>query len=79
MTPRLTFVNSSRVHLGREMIAFAKRTKAGMLVLDAGAGKSPYKNLFNHARYEAADFAEFDTAICSLGLRLRSHRNPGRG
>ena len=28
-----------------------------MIVLDAGAGKSPYRNLFKHAKYEAADFA----------------------
>jgi SAM-dependent methyltransferase len=66
MTPRLNFVNSSRVHLAREMKAFAKRTKAGMLVLDAGAGKSPYKHLFKHVRYEAADFAEFDTRYAPL-------------
>jgi SAM-dependent methyltransferase len=27
-----------------------------MLVLDAGAGRSPYRHLFRHAHYEAADF-----------------------
>lgn len=29
-----------------------------MLVLDAGAGASPYRKLFRHAKYEAADFAQ---------------------
>jgi SAM-dependent methyltransferase len=50
-------VNSSRIHLGRQVRAFAKRTEPGMLVLDAGAGRSPYRKYFAHARYEAADFA----------------------
>ena len=52
------FVNSSRVHLGKQVAAFARRTRPGMLVLDAGAGRSPYRALFAHARYEAADFAQ---------------------
>jgi SAM-dependent methyltransferase len=40
------------------MAAFARRTEPGMLVLDAGAGRAPYRSLFRHARYEAADFAQ---------------------
>ena len=28
----------------------------GQLVLDAGAGRAPYRDLFSHARYETADF-----------------------
>ena len=57
MVARVSFVNSSRVHLARKMRRFARQTEPGMLVLDAGAGRSPYRRLFAHARYEAADFA----------------------
>jgi SAM-dependent methyltransferase len=49
------YVNSSRVHLERRVERFARETEPGMLVLDAGAGRSPYRRLFAHARYEAAD------------------------
>lgn len=31
-----------------------------MLVLDAGAGRSPYRDLFTHAKYESADIAQLD-------------------
>ncbi|NYI79921.1 SAM-dependent methyltransferase [Nocardioides panzhihuensis] len=44
------------------MARFAKGTKRGMRVLDAGAGRSPYRKLFKHAQYEAADFAQLDSA-----------------
>ncbi len=37
-----------------------------MLVLDAGAGTSPYRDLFSHARYEAADFAQLSTKYAPL-------------
>lgn len=43
-----------------------------MLVLDAGAGKAPYRELFAHARYETADVALLDrrygdlTYVCDL-------------
>lgn len=37
-----------------------------MLVLDAGAGKSPYRELFDHARYEAADFAQLPKRYAPL-------------
>jgi SAM-dependent methyltransferase len=52
------FVNSSRVHLGNHVRRFARHTRGGMLALDAGAGGGPYKDLFGHAIYEAADFAQ---------------------
>lgn len=58
---RKRYVNPSRVQLKRQMRRFARGTRRGMLVLDAGAGKSPYRKLFRHARYEAADFAQLDT------------------
>ena len=48
--PRTGFVNSSRVHLAQYMRDFAKGTKRGMVVLDAGAGRGPYKHLFKHAQ-----------------------------
>jgi SAM-dependent methyltransferase len=50
--------NSSRERLWRENAAFAATVPAGALVLDAGAGTSPYKSLFAHARYESADFEQ---------------------
>jgi SAM-dependent methyltransferase len=59
-------VNSSRIHLGRQVRAFGRRTEPGMLVLDAGAGRSPYKKYFAHARYEAADFAALSTDYAPL-------------
>jgi SAM-dependent methyltransferase len=42
------------------------------IVLDAGAGAGPYRYLFDHVRYESADFAQLDkrytdlTYICDL-------------
>ncbi len=50
--------NPSRVHLAREMRRFARRTAPGMRVLDAGAGRGPYRRLFSHAHYEASDFVQ---------------------
>jgi SAM-dependent methyltransferase len=63
---RAASINSSRVHLRRQMRTFARNTEPGMLVLDAGAGKSPYRKLFRHARYEAADFAQLRTKYAPL-------------
>ncbi|MFD7075638.1 class I SAM-dependent methyltransferase [Nocardioides sp. NPDC059952] len=59
-------INPSRVRLRQEMARFAKGTKRGMRVLDAGAGRSPYRKLFKHARYEAADFAQLSSAYAPL-------------
>lgn len=65
--------NSSRKRLLWENEKFAKAIPAGSLVLDAGAGDSPYKPLLSHARYESADFAQVDgfayakmTYVCDL-------------
>ena len=63
--PRET-VNSSRVHLRRNVARFARATDPGMLVLDAGAGRSPYRKLFKHAHYESADFAALKTNYAPL-------------
>jgi len=54
--------NSSRARLWQENAAFAATISAGALVLDAGAGISPYKPLFAHARYESADFEQVKKA-----------------
>jgi SAM-dependent methyltransferase len=48
--------NSSRVYLHRFLERAAQTVEAGQLVLDAGAGRAPYRDLFAHARYETADF-----------------------
>jgi len=69
MAPRL---NSSRVYLERENEAFARQLAPDSLVLDAGAGIQPYRALFGHCRYEAADFEKVDkpyaksTYVCDL-------------
>jgi SAM-dependent methyltransferase len=55
-----------------ENVAFAKSVPPGSLVLDAGAGKAPYRPLFQHARYESCDFEKVDkeyarsTYVCDL-------------
>ena len=64
--------NSSRTWLARENEAFSASVPAGSLVLDAGAGDQPYRQLFPHCRYEAADFQKVDkpyaksTYVCDL-------------
>ena len=69
---RIWTFNSSRHRLWQENAAFAAIVPAGALVLDAGAGDAPYKGLFEHARYESADFQKVDkvyapsTYVCDL-------------
>jgi SAM-dependent methyltransferase len=69
---RLLGFNSSRLRLWEENAAFAKMVPNGALVLDAGAGTAPFRSLFEHARYETADFEKVDklyspsTYVCSL-------------
>ena len=69
---RLLNFNSSRERLYLENKAFAKAVPEGSLVLDAGAGNQPYKFLFEHAKYESADFEQVDksyaksTYVCNL-------------
>ena len=48
--------NSSRAYLHRFLVRAAQTVGPGQLVLDAGAGRAPYRSLFAHARYETADF-----------------------
>ena len=55
-------VNSSRYRLQKEVAAFAGNIPAGSMVLDAGAGHAPYRQLFDHANYKTADFMQFENA-----------------
>ena len=48
--------NSSRVYLHRFLTRAGQEVRPGQLVLDAGSGRAPYRDLFTHARYETADF-----------------------
>ena len=48
--------NSSRTYLHRFLTRAGQTVQPGQLVLDAGAGRAPYRDLFRHARYETADF-----------------------
>jgi SAM-dependent methyltransferase len=48
--------NSSRTYLHRFLARAGQAVAAGERVLDAGAGRAPYRGLFAHAHYETADF-----------------------
>src|SRR5215216_5696372 len=48
--------NSSRTYLHRFLARAGATVEPGQLVLDAGSGRAPYRDLFAHARYETADF-----------------------
>lgn len=48
--------NSSRTYLHRFLTRAGQAVQPGELVLDAGSGRAPYRRLFDHARYETADF-----------------------
>ncbi|HEY9653346.1 MAG TPA: class I SAM-dependent methyltransferase [Coleofasciculaceae cyanobacterium] len=64
--------NSSRRYLEDWLIEAAQSVSAEDLILDAGAGNSPYKSLFVHAKYESADFCQLNkeygeiTYVCDL-------------
>jgi SAM-dependent methyltransferase len=48
--------NSSRTYLHTFLARAGRAVEPGQLVLDAGAGRAPYRDLFAHAAYETADF-----------------------
>jgi SAM-dependent methyltransferase len=48
--------NSSRTYLHRFLARAGETVAPGARVLDAGAGRAPYRDLFAHAQYETADF-----------------------
>lgn len=64
--------NSSREYLRQYNEEFARDTKPGMIVLDAGAGEQPYRDFFHDCTYESADFEQVDkryaksTYLCDL-------------
>lgn len=64
--------NSSRIHLKRWLEEAASEIPGASLVLDAGAGNAPYAHLFEHTRYETADFLSVNekcvepTYVCDL-------------
>jgi SAM-dependent methyltransferase len=65
--PRFSrYVNTSRIRLRNVNTRFARSTEPEMLVLDAGAGRGPYRKLFKHAQYETADFAQLGTNYTKL-------------
>ena len=69
-------LNSSRIYLERYNRSFAQSMKTGARMLDAGAGDAPYRVLFQHVRYESADFEQVDkpyaksTYVCDLCERI---------
>lgn len=69
-------INSSRVYLERLIREFAGTVPADSLVLDVGAGDAPYRRLFDHARYESADFEKVakrygeTTYVCDVTDRI---------
>jgi ubiquinone/menaquinone biosynthesis C-methylase UbiE len=69
-------VNPTRVYLERYNKEFADGMPAGSLMLDVGAGQAPYKHLFNHVRYESADFEQVNkpygktTYVCDITERI---------
>ena len=48
--------NTSRTYLHRFLVRAGEAVAPGQLVLDAGAGRAQYRDLFAHAQYETADF-----------------------
>ena len=59
--------NSSRTYLHRFLARAGQAVQPGQLVLDAGAGRAPYRELFSHAGYETADF---------LGVKGKTYTTP---
>jgi SAM-dependent methyltransferase len=53
-----TPTNASRIRLDQFAAAAGRSVGPGAIVLDAGAGSSPYRRHFAHATYESADFGQ---------------------
>jgi 2-polyprenyl-3-methyl-5-hydroxy-6-metoxy-1,4-benzoquinol methylase len=70
--PRRWLADPSKPRIRQYDAQFAKSVRPEMLVLDAGSGRAPYRDLFAHARYETADFAQLKreyhkiTYVCDL-------------
>jgi SAM-dependent methyltransferase len=75
-------INSSREYLQRLNAEFASRIPPGSLILDVGAGAAPYRRLFDHAKYESADFEQVakeygdTTYVCDItsGIPVENDR-----
>jgi SAM-dependent methyltransferase len=59
--------NSSRTYLYGFLARAGQAVQPGEFVLDAGAGRAPYRSLFAHAVYETADF---------LGVKGKKYAEP---
>ncbi len=59
-------MNSSRFHLERFVEAAGASLHDGGVMLDAGAGDCRYAHHFEHAEYEAADFAKLEKSYGEL-------------
>jgi SAM-dependent methyltransferase len=53
-------LNTSRVRLEQFVTQAGQSLTPGQLALDAGAGSGVYRHLFDHVRYESADFMQVD-------------------
>ena len=80
---QIVLPNSSRHYLYLYNKKFSESMVAGGLVLDAGAGEEPYRDLFGQMQYESTDFGEVPsrayahvTYICDLckGIPVESER-----
>lgn len=63
-------INVEKLGIERFLAGAASSIPAGALVLDAGAGESPYRQWFGHCRYVAVDFARGEAAWNYGGLDL---------
>lgn len=61
-------INTSRAYLYEMLREVAASVSTNTLMLDAGAGDSPYRELFAHTRYEAAD-------VCKRAAHQYAHVN----
>lgn len=51
-------INAEKFGIVNFMKFASEKAKSSDRVLDAGAGTSPYKNFFSHAKYESTDFED---------------------
>jgi SAM-dependent methyltransferase len=58
--------NSSRTYLYEWVAQAADSVPRGSLVLDAGAGEAPYREMWRHVEYETADFAQVNRPYTNL-------------
>ena len=58
--------NPSRIRIRKLNRQFGRDVTPEMFVLDAGAGRAPYRAFFEHANYETCDFAKLSTNYAPL-------------